>query len=238
MTEREKMERAKMYIDKLANGIDPLTDKTTPDSDIVNNVRISRCLFYVSDILQKAIESDNDSSNKKMKKRPFFIDFEKRKQYAYSDKPISVSEITAKIDGLAEDGDMQKMKYSSITTWLEEIGMLASELSPTGEWRKHPTHTGEEIGISLEERVGAQGSYYVVVYNGDAQHFIIDNLDAIFTAENERNAMQGKPWTQGQDECLMELCKKKAPMSEIVITLKRSASSVRARMKKLGLANR
>ena len=52
MSEKEAILRAKMYIDKLANGIDPVTDKKIPDDEVVNNVKISRCLFYVSSILQ------------------------------------------------------------------------------------------------------------------------------------------------------------------------------------------
>ena len=57
MTELETLQRAKMYLDKLANGINPLTDSLLPDSDCVNQVRISRCLFYVSDVLRKLIEN-------------------------------------------------------------------------------------------------------------------------------------------------------------------------------------
>ena len=52
-TDQEIMQRAKLYIDKLANGINPLTDEPLREDDIVNNVRISRCLFYVSGVLEK-----------------------------------------------------------------------------------------------------------------------------------------------------------------------------------------
>ena len=45
MTEIEKITYAKTYIEKLANGINPLTDQPVPDSDSINNVRISRCFF-------------------------------------------------------------------------------------------------------------------------------------------------------------------------------------------------
>ena len=48
MTELEKMERAKMYLDKLANGIDPITDQELPDDTVLNNVRLARCFFYTS----------------------------------------------------------------------------------------------------------------------------------------------------------------------------------------------
>ena len=53
MTELEKIEYAKSFIDKLANGINPLDESPIPDGDVVNNVRLSRCFFYVSDILRQ-----------------------------------------------------------------------------------------------------------------------------------------------------------------------------------------
>ena len=57
MTELEKMQRAKMYLDKLANGIDPISDREMPDDTVLNQVRLSRCLFYVSVILRQVIEN-------------------------------------------------------------------------------------------------------------------------------------------------------------------------------------
>lgn len=57
MTELETMKRAKMYIDKLANGINPLDNTNVSEDDIINNVRISRCFFYISNILRQVIEN-------------------------------------------------------------------------------------------------------------------------------------------------------------------------------------
>ena len=39
MTELETIQRAKIYIDNLANGINPLNGQHLPEEDIVNNVR-------------------------------------------------------------------------------------------------------------------------------------------------------------------------------------------------------
>lgn len=52
MTEIETLERAKMYMEKLANGINPIDDAVIPDEDIVNNVRLSRCFFFVANVLR------------------------------------------------------------------------------------------------------------------------------------------------------------------------------------------
>ena len=47
MTELEKLHKAKLYMDKLANGTDPITGADLPDDTALNNVRLSRCFFYV-----------------------------------------------------------------------------------------------------------------------------------------------------------------------------------------------
>ena len=69
MTELEKIEYAKSFIDKLANGINPLDDSPIPDNDIANNVRLSRCFFYVSDILRQVIENGGVQPAKVTKQR-------------------------------------------------------------------------------------------------------------------------------------------------------------------------
>ncbi len=64
MTEIETMQRAKMYVDKLANGINPITDQPVSEADCVNHVKVSRCLFYVSDILRRVIENGGNKKGK------------------------------------------------------------------------------------------------------------------------------------------------------------------------------
>ena len=172
--------------------------------------------------------------NKKPKKLPLEIPIEKRSQFAYSEVPIPASEIAKRINALSDNDAMQKLTYSGILTWLTEIGMMEWALAPDGKHTKRPTKIGEETGISVEERTSSNGPYQVVVYNNAAQHFIIDNLDAILTAENMQTQMQGVPWMKDHDDCLIDLYKKSVPVSEIAITLKRSASAVRGRLKKLG----
>ena len=234
MTDLEKIERAKMYIDKLANGISPIDDSLVPDEDIINNVRLSRCFFFVSDVLRQIIEHGGIEGGKKVKKLPLEIPYEKRNQFAFSEKPIPASEIAKRVNALAENDQMKKLTYSGILTWLSEIGMMEWSSALDGKRTKRPTKIGMENGISVEDRLGNKGNYQVVVYDTAAQHFIIDNLDAILAAENGQAEMQGSPWTKEHDDCLIGLYKKSVPVSEIAITLKRGTSAVRGRLRKLG----
>lgn len=238
MTELEKIERAKLYIDKLANGINPIDDTVVPDGDMINHVRVSRCLFFVSDVLRQVIENGGITSQppvKKPPKLPFFLPYERRASFAFSETPIPATEIVNRLNLLADEEDRKKMTYACMTSWLIEIGMLRQEILPSGKEIKRPTADGIKLGIATEERVSAKGPYQVVVYNVEAQHFLIDNLDAMIDAENLKAEMQGKAWLQTHDECLKDLYQKGVPLSEIAITLKRNTSSVRARLKKLGL---
>ena len=35
----------------------PLTDQEVPEGEIIHNIRITRCLFYVSDVLKQVLEN-------------------------------------------------------------------------------------------------------------------------------------------------------------------------------------
>ena len=85
---------------------------------------------------------------------------------------------------------MKKLSYAGIAAWLIEAGLLEQVQTSAGRQRKRPTENGRAMGISIEDRVSQNGPYQVVVYNTEAQHFIVDNLDAI-TAQM-RNAKEQK----------------------------------------------
>ena len=236
MTELEKIERAKMYMDKLANGINPIDDTMVPDEDIINNVRLSRCFFFVSDVLRQVIENGrtNPIAVKRPQKLPLEIPFEKRCQFDYSEKPIPASEIARRVNNLADNENMKKLTYSSIFSWLADIGRIEEVSTSNGKHIKRPTEIGRENGISVEDRISNNGPYQVVVYSTAAQHFIMDNLDAIVAMANNQGKMQGTPWTQEHDNCLVDLYQKSVPLSEIAVTLKRSVSAIRKRLRRLG----
>lgn len=235
MTELEMINRAKTYIDKLANGVNPLTDEPVSENDIVNNVRISRCFFYISDLLRRFAEGGFPEAAKKGKKQPFIITEEQRKRFEFSETPISVSEIARRFNAAVNTEGAVQMRYSGITFWLIESGLLSVDRREDGREVKLPTAAGMELGISQEVRSGANGSYTVVVYNENAQRYIVDNIDAILEAEKLRFKMQGMPWSQAEDEFLEEQAARGIPVYDIALALKRNISSVLARTKKLGL---
>ena len=185
MTELEKIAYAKSFIDKLANGINPLDDTHIPEDDIVNNVRLSRCFFYVSDILRQVIENGGATSHKKKVKKAFSITQEQLSRFSYSEFPIPISELAKNINELIDKEQTKQLTYKQITNWLISINALIEQQIANGKSQKRPTDMGRELGISLETRNGINGEYQVIVYNKDAQRFILDNLDAVISLEKK-----------------------------------------------------
>lgn len=238
MTEIELAIHAKTYIDKLANGINPLNDLPLPEGDIANNVHVSRCFFFISGVLQNVIDNGLITQHNRAVRHPFVISPEEKEHFEYSQDPITFSDIARRLNVAASGEGTPQLRYSAITFWLIETGMLDILKSPGGADIKKPTERGLEAGISIESRTGANGPYDVIVYNEAAQHFIVDHIDDIVAAEKLRFEMQGKPWTKEDDALLKDMTGSGAPVHEVAVQLKRNISSVKSRMKKLGLTAR
>lgn len=178
MTEVEKIEYAKSFIDKLANGINPLDDTVIKEDDVVNNVRLSRCFFYVSDVLRQVIENGG-INKKKIGWLKFELSADQILNFAYSESPIPISEIAKRLNSLIAEENMRKISHRDLSNWLLATGMLCEQSTYDGKTTKRPTEQGNSIGISTEVRTGQRGEYTVVVYNKEAQTFIVDNLEAI-----------------------------------------------------------
>ena len=181
MTELEKIEYAKSFIDKLANGINPLDDSSVAETDIVNNVRLSRCFFYVSDILRQVIENGGITAPAPVRrsKQAFCLTQEERAKIEISKKPLTVTEITNYLNSLINLETTKKITVNTVNNWLLEKEFLSVVAQSNGQNRKLPTDYGREIGVFTEERQGQYGKYITVLFNHQAQQFIYDNIDNI-----------------------------------------------------------
>lgn len=189
MTELEIMLRAKQYIDNLANGINPLTGQNVKEDDVVNNVRISRCLFYVSDVLRKVIDNDGkicEPKKRNTQRTEFNLTDEQKMNLKPESTSKSSSRIVSAINEQIDAENMKKLKATTLNNWLVSIGMLEEIPVSNGKFRKIPTSEGEMLGLSETEFSDSSGSHKYVIYNTSAQQFIFDNIDSIIEfAHNE-----------------------------------------------------
>ena len=183
MTETDKLYRAQLYMKQLADGIDPLTGRELPDDTVLNQVRLSRCFYYVAELLQQIIANGGEVGGKSGKPRtskPDFIWLEEfERKVAYSRQPVPVTTLANIISQAAAESNVRKLSYSRISEWLVREGYLRSELKNDKQF-KRPTAKGEEIGIVCDRRTGSMGiSYEVVLYTESAQRFVVENMGKI-----------------------------------------------------------
>jgi len=183
MTELEKMQRAKMYIDKLANGVDPISGADLPFDAVLNNVRLSRCFFYVADVLRQVIDNGGEVSRGRRMMESFRITPEQIARVAVSSGALPITHLCNMINDAVGNDNMKKLSYRAVTEWLTQKGYLRVEEKGFTK-RKRPGEHAEQIGIYEETRVGINGEFVVIMYSPDAQRFILDNLDSIVETNN------------------------------------------------------
>ena len=174
MTELEKIAYAKSFIDKLANGINPLDDRPIPEGDIANNVRLSRCFFYVSNILGQVYE--NGGIGKVEKTIPFSITPAQLANFEVSPYSIYGSEISRKLAALVNNPLMKSFSVPKLNQWLLQKGLLCETTDPQGRTRKIPTEQGRSMGISAETKMGREGEYIAILFDARAQRFVVNNI--------------------------------------------------------------
>lgn len=178
MTELETMQRAKMYLERLAQGIDPITNQEVPRDSVLNNVKLARCFFYVSDVLGQVI-ANGGVIGVKPKLQAFTITTDQLSKVQISQEPIRVTQLVDMISGTVSDSRMKKLRTTVITDWLLEKGFMEKQIGPDGRSVRVPTQNGLMIGLSTQMRQGQYGEYQAVFYNTSAQQFVLDNLIAM-----------------------------------------------------------
>lgn len=180
---------------------------------------------------------DRMSGAIRKKKQPFSMTSQMLSDYVPAETPLSLNEFVKILNNLKED-NMKKLKYRTVINFLINEKLLETYINSKGVERKRPTELGLSVGIFTEERNGSNGIYTVILYNQEAQKFLIDSMEVILTGQEEiasEAELQGSPWTPAQEECMVDLFQKNVSISEIAVTLKRTPEGIRARLKKLGL---
>ena len=180
MDEQNALRRAQLYIEKPANGIDPVTDMPVPEGDVIQQVQISRCLFYVSGLLRRMEKERSTSSQEKNVKLPFCLSRSQRDYYIYSDMPTTLSDIVKRLNALKQNDKMENLKYRTLADWLVQQGKLMRWHTSGGKQTLRPAAAGRNEGILMRERHDREGkTYYVVLYENRAQRYILEHLDEI-----------------------------------------------------------
>lgn len=196
MTEREKMLHAKSYIDMLAEGRSPLSGAELPLDSTLADARIVRCLFYVSELIERlAVACDEDGyllsggRPKRVRRKDVatLITPKLLAQVNLSTEPMTVTAFAEHIASTLSESVGQKVPIPVvwITNWLAETGYLRiveRTAAGNGRTEKIATTLGEQNGISTKEDRFDDQPIHKNFYSMRAQQLIIDHLPEILAA--------------------------------------------------------
>lgn len=178
MTELEVVQRAKMYMDMLAQGMDPITGLPLPQACGLDQQRLGRCFSYVSGILDQVIRNGG-VVGKPERTLEFFLTPAQLASVPISEQPVRMTELIDALHRAAGNPEMKKPSALRISDWLVAGGFLTRETTPDSKTRRVPTQAGLALGLSAQLRQSRDGEYVAVYYNANAQRFLLSNLDAI-----------------------------------------------------------
>lgn len=170
----KKLETSIEYVKRMAEGRNPVNNELVEDDSVLNNPNVIRCLYFIEDVL-KEVQKSNGKVGAKSKRQLFPL--EHLNSYRYQ-KNVPISVLAKQLNEGLDKTQYKKISYKSITSWLKAMGYL--DIVEDKEWNnKHaiPTDKGKSIGIYEEERTSSSGKiYHVVMYNENAQEFIVHNM--------------------------------------------------------------
>lgn len=169
--DKEFANEMQRYVEQLAKGINPFTGEIAKEDEIINDVKVSRCLFCVSDILKEI--ANTTPVRTYTKKTKFVYNPELTDKIRIVDRPISLSQIIRNI--LEVYGEECKLTYYDVTPILCEKGILVEndEKSP----KLVASEQAKQYGI-WAQRVSPKngGERWRTVYDQNGQRYVLSIL--------------------------------------------------------------
>ena len=178
-----KLEVAIKYVQRIADGCNPVSNVPMEDDAILNNPNVIRCMFFIKEVLEEVHRNDGVIAGKKTKPKKEPFPFEILKEFHYQEDK-SISHLLAQVHAPIEEMDIKKISPQTVTAWLKSAGYLTVEYC--AEVKKEstmPTEKGKQLGIYTEVRDYGNRTYLAVIYNRSAQEFIVENLERIVNGE-------------------------------------------------------
>ena len=195
MEKIELVERAKMYLKLLSDGVHPATGDIIPGDSAYADEKVKRCFSFISQILDEYIELSEkvaklESEKEKTtivvpKKQEFSITQEQCDSIRLSKEPITVLSFMKNINSVIDSGSMEKLTSTRINKWLSKRGLVTTEKVQTmvSKTVYKPSDFAMKIGIVEEEIIDKKsGEVKAQIKLGEsAQLFIIENLEEIIS---------------------------------------------------------
>lgn len=169
-----KLDVAIKYVERIADGCNPVNNVPLENDDILNNPNIIRCMYFIKDVLEEVRRNGGMIGGKAGKEPALPFPVEVLDNFIYVEDK-SITHVLNQIYEPIVDMNVKKVSVTKVTAALKEEGYLLDEPNPeTGKTRKVPSMRGTELGIYTVKREYNGRIYESVTYNKNAQEHVVE----------------------------------------------------------------
>lgn len=193
MDRTELVERAKMYLQLLSNGVHPITGTSVPGDSAFIDSKVKRCFAFIIEVLDEYIELkikveqlEHDKEKNTIvvaQKQAFSITPEQCNNIRLSKEPLRLLSFMKNINSAIDTNTTERLSSTRVNKWLVNRGFVTTEKiqTVTSKTVYKPSETAMRIGIIEEAVVDPKsGEVKTQIKLGEsAQLFIIENLEDI-----------------------------------------------------------
>lgn len=193
MEKTELIERAKMYLKMLGDGVHPVSGVRIPEDSAFMDERVKRCFEFISQILDEYVELSGKvakletAKEEKIvvlpQKQSFSITREQCDSIKLSKEPIGLLSFMKNVNSVIDSQTTEKLTSTRINKWLSKRGLITSAKVQTlvSKTVYKPSELALKIGIVEEDSVDKKSGEVKsqIKLSESAQLFIIENLEEI-----------------------------------------------------------
>ncbi len=186
VSEMEKIRKAKDVMEKIANGVNPITGEDITGEGFLQDPRMIRCFFFVSQVLD---EVASGTYRKGGKQQPFIMTEAEKASVVFRDEVIGMNEFCKCVNQEIDPLNSRKANALTINKSLKKRGILSDKEI---EDNKRQTVTNEKsntYGFEMITRSYEGKDYDQLVMNNQGKQFLLENINELM---NEAEPMETK----------------------------------------------
>lgn len=193
MEKKLMIERAKLYMKLLGEGIHPVTGREIPADSCLVDEKIKRCFAFITEILDEyvdlaeKVERLEAEWEKKTvvvaEKQAFAITEAECEKVKLSKEPITLLSFAKNINAAVDTAAMEKLSSTRLSKWLADRGFVTASKVRTvvNKTVYKPSEAAMRLGIVEEEVVDKKSGEVKtqIKLEESAQLFILENIEEI-----------------------------------------------------------
>lgn len=184
----KRLETAIIYLQRIADGNNPVNNMPAEDDAVLNNPNVVRCMCFVKEVLEKVQENGGKIGgtiiiDRKKTVGEVVFPFEVLDEFEYREDK-GINKLLGQIYEPAKDKSIKKISGQRVNEWLIDSGYVEEVYNNELKKKiKVPTPKGISIGMTSERVQYDTNVYYTIIYNKNAQEFLIKNMKRFINGE-------------------------------------------------------